>query len=337
VEPLGSRLTFGLGLSTPFGLATEWDDPEIWSGQFISIRADLQAIDLNPNIAWQVTEKLGIGGGIVLRGSTVELERNIPAVIPYPTAPRVGPVAAIELESDYDTGVGFNLGLLHKPTEKLSWGLSYRSPIEIEYGGDGSFTQIPIDCTPDPSNPDPNLPQFCIDYDATVAGTLPFGQALPISTKIEFPAMASLGVAYRISPKFLVEGDLNWAGWSSFDTTEINFSGNPQFDSTIVSNWDDVMNYRFGLRWDVNGPGEWRFGAYYDQTPQPDESVGPLLPDADRTGLSAGYGRPLGKKTTIDLSVLYIRFSDRTTTVNNDGFDGRYKTRVWLAGVSIGF
>jgi len=65
--------------------------------------------------------------------------------------------------------------------------------------------------------------------------------------------------------------------------------------------------------------------------------VGPLLPDADRTGLSAGYGRPLGKKTYLDLALMYIRFSDRTTTTNLDVFNGRYKTRVWLFGASIGF
>ena len=142
---------------------------------------------------------------------------------------------------------------------------------------------------------------------------------------------------YRISPKFLVELDLNWTGWSSFDRTEIEFKDDPQFSSAIVSDWEDSNNYRAGLLWDVRGPGEWRFGAYYDETPQPDASLGPLLPDANRVGISAGYGRPLGKKTYLDLAVMKIEFDERTTTTNDDVFYGTYKTGVWLAGASIGW
>ncbi len=97
------------------------------------------------------------------------------------------------------------------------------------------------------------------------------------------------------------------------------------------------MNYRFGLLWDVKGPGQWRFGAYFDETPQPDESVGPLLPDADRTGISAGYGRPISKKVYIDLAAMAIGFAERTTTTNSDNFFGTYKTRVWLLGATLGF
>ena len=76
-EPISENLTFGLGLMTPFGLVTEWDNPDQWAGRFISTKADLTAIDLNPNIGWQITEKLGIGGGVVVRTSSVELKKNI--------------------------------------------------------------------------------------------------------------------------------------------------------------------------------------------------------------------------------------------------------------------
>lgn len=337
VEPITDRLNFGLGVGAPFGLITEWDDSAIWSGQFISVRADLEALDLNPSIGWQLTDSFGVGAGLVVRGSRVELERNIPTVIPYPMGPAVGSIGGLSLESDFDSGFGFNLGLLHKITPKLSWGLSYRSAIEIDYAGDATFTQSSIDCTQDPDIFNPNLPQFCIDFDNIVSGSLPFGEKLPIETSIEFPDMASLGIAYRISPKFLVEGDFNWTGWSSFDTTEITFTDDPQFSTTIVSEWDDVMNYRFGLLWDVRGPSEWRFGAYFDETPQPEQSVGPLLPDADRRGLSVGYGRPINNKTHFDMALMWVHFAERTTTNNLDGFYGTYQSEVWLVGASIGF
>jgi long-chain fatty acid transport protein len=322
VEPISDRLTFGLGLMTPFGLVTEWDNPDQWSGRFISTKADLTAIDLNPNIGWQITDKLGIGGGIVVRMSSVELSKNLGAANPADPLFPVVDIAQTTLESDTEMGIGWNIGLLHKVTERFTWGFSYRSRVEIDYGGDARFTQVSTGSS---------------QYDALIAATLPFGEDLPIGTSIEFPDMASLGLAYRISPKFLVELDLNWTGWSAFDQTVITFEGYPEFGSIIDSDWDDSANYRAGLLWDVRGPGEWRFGAYYDETPQPDESVGPLLPDANRVGISAGYGRPLGKKTYLDLSVMKIEFDERTTTTNHDVFYGTYKTGVWLASASIGW
>lgn len=321
-EPITENLTFGLGLMTPFGLVTEWDNPDQWAGRFISTKADLTAIDLNPNIGWQITDKLGIGGGIVVRTSSVELNRNIGQ--PNPGNPQfpVTDIAKTSLESDTEIGIGWNVGLLHKVTERFTWGFSYRSRVTVDYGGNAQFTQI---LTGDDQ------------VDDVIAAALPFGEDLPIDTSIEFPDMASLGLAYRISPKFLIEFDLNWTGWSSFDRTEIVFTNDPEFSSEIVSDWEDSNNYRAGLLWDVRGPGEWRFGAYYDETPQPDASVGPLLPDANRVGISAGYGRPLGKKTYLDLAVMKIEFDERTTTTNQDVFNGTYKTGVWLAGASIGW
>jgi long-chain fatty acid transport protein len=322
VEPITDKLTFGLGLMTPFGLVTEWDNPEQWSGRFISTKADLTAIDLNPNIGWQITDKLGIGGGIVVRASSVELSKNLGIVNPGNPQFPIADVAETTLESDTEIGIGWNIGLLHKATERFSWGFSYRSRVTVDYGGKANFTQISTGND---------------QVDDLIAGTLPFGEEPAIETSIEFPDMASLGLAYRISSKFLVEFDLNWVGWSSFDTTDIVFTSAPEFSSSIVSDWEDSNNYRAGLLWDVRGPGEWRFGAYFDETPQPDASVGPLLPDADRVGISAGYGRPLGKKTYLDLSVMKIEFDERTTTTNHDVFYGTYKTSVWLAGASIGW
>ena len=322
VEPVSENLTFGLGLMTPFGLVTEWDNPDQWAGRFISTKADLTAIDLNPNIGWQITDKLGIGGGIVVRASSVELKRNLGIVNPGNPQFPITDVAETTLDSDLEMGIGWNVGLLHKATERFSWGFSYRSRVTVDYGGNAGFSQI--------STGDAQI-------DGLIATTLPFGEDLPIETSIECPDMASLGVAYRISSKFLFEFDLNWVGWSSFDRIDIEFTNDPEFSSGIVSDWEDSNNYRAGLLWDVQGPGEWRFGAYFDESPQPDASMGPLLPDADRVGISAGYGRPLGKKTYLDLALMKIEFDERTTTTNQDVFNGTYKTSVWLASASIGW
>lgn len=320
VEPLGPSWTFGLGFNDPFGLVLEWDNPDTWPGRFISYRAELRTFDLNPTIAWQATPELGIGLGVVGRWSDIELERRIGVPSPLGGAAEVGDA---NLSSDLDEGFGWNAGLLHKPTPRFSWGLSYRSKIDVDYGGDGRFTQILT-----------GIPAF----DAAVAAQIPFGTDLPIETSIEFPDLASLGLAYAVTRNVLVEADVNWTGWSSFDRLVIDFETADQFDQVIPEDYEDVYNYRLGVRWTTSPTSQWRFGYVYDETPQPEESVGPLLPDANRNGVTIGYGYDGG--WDFDIALMYLVFDERTrdeTFQNEAVFHGVYDTEGLLLGMTLGF
>jgi len=220
-------------------------------------------------------------------------------------------------------GVGLNLGVLHRPSDFFSWGFSYRSKIEVDYSGDGLLTQQP---TGDPA------------FDAIVAGMLPFDQNLPIETSIEFPDQASLGLGFRLDPKWLFEVDFNWTGWSSFDTLDIDFTTEDSLDSVRPQNWDDAVNVRGGVVWDYSDRAHWRFGMYFDETPQPEEAVSPILPDADRLGFTAGFGLQ-AESVTFDIAVLYVDFDDRTVRFPNstDGFYGTYSSDTMLLGLSFGW
>jgi hypothetical protein len=62
----------------------------------------------------------------------------------------------------------------------------------------------------------------------------------------------------------------------------------------------------------------------------------PLLPDADRKGISLGASIALSAKTRLDISYLYLRFSDRSTEGGDpDGYNGTYKTTANLLGFTL--
>lgn len=320
IWPINPTWKVGLGIATPFGLETSWKDPSNFSGRFFSTKAAIRALDINPALGWQVTPNLGIGFGGIVRASDLILKRHV--LFP-PTGTQRFDIGATRLESDgFQYGYGWNVGLLHKPTPSFSWGLSYRSKIKVDYDGDAFFTQRLT-----------GVPQI----DVAARTVIPFGRNLPIETSIDFPDMASLGFAFGLSPSLRLETDVNWTGWSSFDETEIRFTQNPQLNSTIRSDWDDVYNYRAGLRWTASPTSQWRFGAYYDETPQPEESVGPLLPDANRKGLTLGYGYTGTWK--IDFAVMYVNFDERTRSRSFPGepnFFGTYQNEAWLFGLTFG-
>ena len=323
VQPINSTWKFGFGVMTPFGLTTEWKNPDRFAGRFLSTKAALTAIDLQPTLGWQVNPSFSIGFGPIARVSTVELNRNVGSINPF--TQRFTDVGRLKLEGDFSEGFGFAAGVLHKATDRFSWGLSYRSKIKVEYDGDARLTQVATGNA---------------QFDALLRTRLPYGVDLPVETEIEFPDEASLGLAFGITPNLLVETDFNYTGWSSFSDVPINFTGgatNSLPDSTLPQNWDDVYNYRIGLRWTQANGRQWRFGYVYDETPQPEEGMSPLLPDANRNGFTVGYGM-----NHLDLALMYLLFDERSRDRNFPGEDqstffGTYNTTAILLGATVNF
>jgi long-chain fatty acid transport protein len=321
VQPIGGITKFGFGVETPFGLTTEWDNPNQFAGRFLSTKAALRAFDLNPTVAWQFGN-FGIGIGGIARVSDVELNRNAPAINPF--TQQVVDVAKLNLQADFSEGYGFNVGILHKFNPSFSWGLSYRSKIKVEYSGDARLSQVLTGNA---------------QFDGIIASRLPFNRDLPVETEIEFPDMASLGLAFAITPNLLLETDANWTGWSSFDEIIIDFTGgatNSLPDVTLPQGWDDAYNYRIGLRWQASPSAQWRFGYVLDETPQPEEAVSPLLPDADRNGFTVGYGHT--GNWGVDVAVMYLPFDERSRNKSFPGegaFFGTYNTDAVLVGLTL--
>ncbi|HUP42683.1 MAG TPA: outer membrane protein transport protein, partial [Thermoanaerobaculia bacterium] len=101
--------------------------------------------------------------------------------------------------------------------------------------------------------------------------------------------------------------------------------------------------YRAGLAWTRSPRSQWRFGYVYDETPQPEEAVGPLLPDADRNGITVGYG--YRGRWDFDVALMYLEFDERTrekTFATPPGappepvFHGTYETTGFLLGLTLG-
>jgi len=320
IQPINDNWSFGLGLTAPFGLKTEWEDPDNFAGRYLSTKGAMRTLDLSPGVGVKLSDKFGVGFGLIARFSEVELGRRVPSF--DPASGRVVDVAAFSLESEVDQGLGWQAGLLHKYNDSFSWGFTYRSNVKIDYAGDARLRQI--------TSGNPQL-------DELIAASLPLDQALRAETAIEFPDTASLGLLVAVSRNSRVELDVNWAGWSTFDTLTLQLPDFPALSSSQVENWKDVFQYRLGLRSGRAGGSEWRCGVVVDESPQPDAAVSPLLPDADRTGYTAGWGRRPGRRG-VDLAVMYLDFVDRSTNgVNRDDFNGVYSQTGWLFSATLTF
>lgn len=311
------RIAAGIGVTNPFGLGLKW--PEDFPGRGVSKKSQIISFYFSPVFAVKISPELSIGGGPDFVYASVDLKRNVylfgsPGSAGYE-------VAESELEGNSKIGVGFSASIMYK-TERAAVGFMYRHSVKNKI--------------------DDGKAKFSFFDNVSVPGAVAVAKAAitnqKVSTEIEFPNFLSFGAHYLITPKLGAEVDVMWFGWKVVDQLVIDFE--KLDDITIPLDYNNSWQVRAGVHFQATEKISLRVGYIYDQTPQPIESVGPLLPDADRNDFTAGVGYNLGR-VQVDAGYMAVLFKERSTVVNGEGknyngFDGAYNTMANLFFLSLG-
>jgi long-chain fatty acid transport protein len=314
----GEKLGAGIGVTNPFGLGVQWHDS--FSGRAVSKNAQLQSFYISPVIAYQITPNLSIGGGADLVIAKVKLERNV-YLFSSPGSPGYE-VGEIELTGTSKVGLGFTASAMFR-TDKLGMGFLYRHSIHNKFeDGDAKFTLFDGLTVPNVT---------------AVAQNIMKNQKA--STSIDFPNFGAAGIYYKFTKKLGMEVDYMWFNWSVFDEIVLNFDDS-RLNQTIPEEYKDSWQIRLGAHYELTEALSLRAGYIYDKTPQPIQSVSPLLPDDTRDDFSFGLGYKLGKYQ-IDLGYMLVYLGKRSTVEdgvgkNHNGFNGTYNSRADLFYASFG-
>jgi long-chain fatty acid transport protein len=292
---INEKFSFGLGFFSYFGLATDW--PDDWEGKFISTFAELRTFFLNPVISYKLIPNLSIAAGIAPFYSDVRLKRAL-GLTPIPFS-----FGIADLDAD-GIDVSYNLALLYHINENIKFGFSYRSGTNIKYDGNISFETSPF-----------------------LANIVPEGG---VSLKMDLPPLITTGLSVDIGQCWTIEFDLYWQGWSSYDTLTPKFDKRvPLFMKAIAGpitrDYHDILDYCIGLKYQASPFLVLRCGYFYDNSPVPEKSVDPILPDADKHTVSMGIGYKIDK-FTLDFTYYAVFSKDRTTKNNINGFNGKYES-----------
>jgi long-chain fatty acid transport protein len=316
---LSECVSLSFGTWFPFGLATKWDEPD-FRGRYLSQYVDLKQFAASLQIAWKINDVISVGAGPEMRFSTVKLQRKVPLFNPYTN--RVVDAAHADIRGDLEMDLTFAAGIKLNPTPAFSIGASYHGAVDADFQGDATFYQLSTGYA---------------DLDAAFASKVPVNKPVPVATTIQAPAQWQLGLAYDFG-KVEVSAAGTYTEWSAFDTTVLQFDpvdGKQIPTSTLPHDWENVWAYRFGVKWQTSDTFELMGGYVYDETPEPDGDVGPLLPDANRNGFSVGFSWKMGKNTWVDFSNLALFFKERSVTTNDDNFNGKYKNFANLTVLNL--
>lgn len=311
--PVGKDMNVALGAWAPFGLSTSWEKPDQFRGRFLSQRVDLRQYALGLQFSAKLADWISIGAGPELRIGDVKLQRNAAIFNPFTASP-VDAAHVDIVTNGLATQLAWGLGLLIQPARGVRVGGSFHSHADVAYDGRARFYQIGTGSS---------------QLDAAFASRIPVNVDVPVTTTIQYPSVVLFGIAWDVSDKLTIEADGNYWGWKVFEDTVLEFgtvNGKTPPTSKLTHGWQNTWTVRGGLKLKATPSLNIMAGAYYDQTPQPDEDVSPLLPDANRTGATIGFGLKVGKESMLEASNLFLFFHERTTKTNVDNFNATYKT-----------
>lgn len=296
---VNDKIWLGFAMTVPFGMGTEYDKG--WAENQRGTDAKIYTFDMNPNIAWKVSEFLSVGAGVSVQYAKAKLGIGLKS-----------PELAAALRNDVYLGHGkiegdswdwgYNLGIMISPTDKLRFGLAYRSSIEHDAEGTFKFSN-----GQDYSSFIPNMDLSKLN-----------GFVFDMSTSIETPDTLMLTSTWEATDQLRLSGLIRWANWSDFKELNIKNSipagviaenaAAAQFsEKDVINEWQDTWLFSIGADYKINDAFTIRGGLAYETSPIDDQSTRmAVIPDTDRIWFSLGASWYPTQDLQFDVGATYL-------------------------------
>lgn len=331
------KMAFGLGISIPFGVSSEYEDDSF--ARYEGLESGLTTVNVNPALSWRMNDKWDFGAGVNLQYGHAILSKAIDGALACksitsgtakaaaaaaeagsPEAPGLA-AAATQLAAacSTDDGVlGFTSYANPETDSEISVeasGFAFGANIGAAYHPTKSTTlsfgyrsSVKYDLEGDGDFTHANLAGLGADT-LTSAGL----SDQDATAELELPASASFSFATKMTNALTLHGDVTWTQWSSMPEIRIVFPDTVLEDSVTALNWEDTVRVGAGMTYQLNSKTKLRAGIAYDPTPTPSpESRTPRAPRSDSYWYSIGASHQFSKKLGLDASLSYIATEDTT-------------------------
>ena len=301
---LTEKISFGLGINTPFGSDYKWADN--WEGRYVTQEMKFKTTFIQPTFSYRINDYFGAGIGFVYGTGSMNYNKAIPIE-------GTAPFGEEELKIK-GTGFGFNIGLYYQFNEEGTLGLSYRSAVSFDMkNGTATFSDIP--------------PSFADS----------FPSAAKFNTSIKCPSVISAGFAYKFTKALTATLQIDYTTWASFDSLNFIFPDNPDLDIRTYRNSKNSVCGRVGGQYSFTEAFDVRIGAAYDLASVPQDHLSPDLPDSDKILLTSGIGYKFSKMLSGDLTLGMENYFERKGSFSDANMSGSYKSSSVIVGVGLNF
>jgi long-chain fatty acid transport protein len=296
------KITLGFGIYIPYaGGGVDWKKDQLG----VPLESVLGIYALTPTIAYQFSDKLSLGFNLIYYRGICRVNTEM------------GGYGVLDSE---ETGgsLSAGLGLMYKPTDKLSLGLSIRGPTEMKLSGTTSMYYESIKMN------------------------------LDSETRFSLPWDMEVGLSYKITDNFLFATGFQYTMWSTLDKVEKTIRNVPGFNSILqipvvgdveeeeILNFKDILIWRTGVEYVFPQGVALRAGIGLDHYASPEETLSITNIDVNKFTLLGGIGYRAGKMQ-IDFFYAYAMGSEREKTSTDFGMPliEKYNLNVFILGLGI--
>ena len=295
------KFVFGIGETSFWGLGTEWATDSF--SKYAATKSTLSTQDVMFAGAYKINNNLSIGLSADLVRAQIDKRKKMKQT--------GGADADFRLTGVDNNSWGYRVSTLYTLNERHSFGLMYRSPVNVEYKGHAYLDNM---------NNATYLALF---------GSSTFETDLVSNTRL--PQSAVFGYCFKPNDKWKFEADAEWMDWHSVREDMIYYPAIAQGDArrNILDSgnpnprdWHQSMSYALGTEYKVNDKWKLRAGYFYHQTPIPQGTFDTALPDSTSNSGTLGVGYNFNKNTTFDLAYGAMFFRKRDIDNNVGGISG---------------
>lgn len=295
---LSDNYWFGLGMFSRVGLGTEYEDADTWAGRYNCSYAAIKSLSITPALAMRFSDAFSLAVGVDATyldfsyNTTIDVNKVLtpgnPADDNLPSTTATDILQEISADG---WAYGMNLGARYRPFDWLSFGVLWRSEIQLTVHGDVDFTQK--------GNYSPSTVSLT---DTDVTGTEPI------------PESFTMGVMVKPMDRLSLEFDAVWTKWSAYKSLVIKY-GDPLFgfksEVEGIKNWHDTWRFQFGAEYALTDNVDLRAGYVYDQSPVNEDYEDYAVPCTDRQIVTLGAGWKINDAWGVDASYGYLWMKDR--------------------------
>jgi long-chain fatty acid transport protein len=301
---LGERLRLGFGVFANFGLGQAWQSA--WVGRYYVTSSNIFGLSIMPAVSYHLV------GGLSLGAALNAMYGNLT----YQSAINNGGASADDgavSVSSTTWGFGGNVGLLYEFAERSRLGLTYTSPVKLNFGAAPMYTNVRLS----------GLGTQTLDLGMTVPQTL------------------MLSYYQGLGKELALMADVGWQNWKAFGTIEVQLV-DASTPASLTKNIDYLDTWHGALGAQIMFSDAWQLdlGIAYDSTVTSAQDRSLPLAIGDEWRFGAGTQWTLDAHWKLSLAYEFLWGGSPSVDVNRGPLAGRVSgsyADTWFQFISFGF
>ncbi|MBN2244891.1 MAG: outer membrane protein transport protein [Candidatus Aminicenantes bacterium] len=320
--PVNERMVAGFGVYTPSGSGATWKGADFAAisndNPNLKWQSKIGLVSFSPSLAFKVNEQISVGAAVNLNYGMFD--------VAMPAGSAEVAVSQTQLinvdlgqyeESMSGWGYGATIGLLVKPSEKISLGATFKTASKLNLEGEAEISGFTL---------------------------LGFPSASDLERELTWPVWLAGGIAFKPVIGLTLTADLQYTNWSVLEKLKTDYKdtywqlimGQKGEDERDFY-WENAAQIRFGAEYWLSSFLAIRGGFYIDPAPVPDRTMTVLIPSYDFNVVTFGFGYSMNG-LQLDFGMEMLLGKDREIDLEyGSAMPGFHGMKIFVPNFSVNY